>query len=547
MRNALILFAVMAIGFILYSQDKQTKLAVMEIDDKSGKLSKTLLENAAEALRSEIGATNKFVLISKDRQRKAMIKGEKKESWKECYDQSCRVQLGQALTADNILTGIVTLFGGTYTLTVELIDLAKEATIKTAKADFDGTEKGLAEAIKSIVNQIAGTKKTFQTGKTGERVDEWEIGQGEETIVKFESRPADAVVMVDGKILCQKTPCSKMLTQGMHEVTIQKENYIPVANWYNIVKGGRVEANLEADFGWIEVTANYTGIDIILDGKNIGKTPITKRELNPGPHQVDSSHNCFYQTGEKFVLNRGELKKLNLLLQPKEAGIKVMAQDNVGNDLEADVLVDGKKIGQAPGSFKVPLCSREIVVQTNQLVHTEPLGLKEKEVKTVVAKLKTKDHYAIKDGVVLDSKTGLSWQRECAPTVMKHENAIKYCENLSLGDYDDWRLPSISELKTLIVGCQSGTDACKVNDNCLSSSCYSDSCHCAGNKGPAEEDYYWQKGVWQGGGKYFLSSSVLSDDSRRVWGVGFVNFAGGVGPTHRNGSASVRCVRGKIK
>jgi len=550
MRSPTLSFLViLLLSVFLAAQERQSKLAVMEIEDKSGKLPKALLENAAEALRTEIGATNKFVLISKDRQRKAMIKGEKKESWKECYDQQCRIELGQALTADSILTGIVNYFGGTYTLTVELIDLAKEATVKTAKAEFDGSEKGLADAIKSIAAQIAGVKRgggTFQTGKIGEKVEEWEIGQGEETIVKFESTPSEAVVLVDGRILCQKTPCSKMLTQGKHEITIQKENYLPKTKVFDIKKGEVIRAELAPDFGWLEVTANYSDIEVILDGKVIGKTPLAKRELNPGPHQIETNHPCFYQTGERFVLTRGETKSIRLDLKERESAIKVTAQDKEGNDLEADILVDGKNIGTTPGTYKVPLCAKELVVKSKAGQYKQALDLEEKKVATirVVLKKSGAGSYDIKDDVVIDEKTGLMWQRERADNTMNHANAIEYCENLSLGGYSDWRLPSISELKTLIVGCQSGTDACKVSDDCLSSSCWSDSCYCKEQQGPGENGYYWQKGVWQGGGTYFWSSSVQSDNSNRAWDVYFVN--GSVFGSYRtSGGYSVRCVRGR--
>jgi len=545
-RAVFLCLAFLSVAVLLSAQERQTKLAVMEIEDQSGRLPKKMLETAAEALRTELVASNKFIVISKDRQRRTMIKEEKKETWKECYDNQCRIQLGQALAADHILTGIVTYFGKRYTLTVEMIDLAKEATVKGAKAEFDGTEEGLAEAIKSIAAQIAGKKTggTFQTGKIGEQVEEWEVGQGEETIVKFDSKPGGAVVMVDGKILCQATPCSKMLTQGRHEVTIQKENYLPKTKVFDIKKGQNISVELEPDFGWLEVTANYSGIDIVLDGKNIGKTPIAKRELNPGPHQVESSHNCFYQTGEKFVLKRGETKTIRLDLKEKESGIKVTAQDKEGNDLEADILVDGKKIGTTPGTYKVPLCSKELRVETKTLIYEEKLSLKEKQVKGVSAILKSKERYEVRGPVVIDNKTGLMWQRERAPNSMTHEKAIEYCENLSLGGYSDWRLPSISELKTLIVGCQSGTDACKVSDTCLSwGKCRSDACYCDANKGPGEDGYYWQKGVWQGGGTWFWSSSVRSDNSYYAWGVGFGN--GNVGYDNRNGDDDVRCVRAR--
>ncbi len=390
MRKGLILLVVLVMALTLAAEEKKYKVAVMEFDDQTKKLSKSMLETAAEYLRGELVASNQFVVISKDRQR-MVVKEKKKESWKECYDQSCRIQLGQALSADSILTGTISEFGSSYILTLELIDLAQEATVKGAKSEFDGSENGLKSAIAITVALIGGKKKgsTFQEGKIGEQVEAWEIGQGEETIVKFDSVPTGAVVMVDGKLLCQTTPCSKMLTQGKHEITVQKENYLPKTKVFDIVKGRPpLVAELQPDFGWITIDANWTGIDIVLDGKSIGYTPIATMALNPGPHQVEAKHSCFYQVGEKFVLARGETKNIYLDLQSREAAIKVTAQDKDGNDLVADVLVDDKKVGATPSTFKVSACAEKILVRANAGQYEQKLVLEEKKISTVNAVLK---------------------------------------------------------------------------------------------------------------------------------------------------------------
>ena len=54
--------------------------------------------------------------------------------------------------------------------------------------------------------------------------------------------------------------------------------------------------------------------------------------------------------------------------------------------------------------------------------------------------------------VVSDSRTSLEWQdnNETNSTQRTWQNAIDYCEALSLDTYNDWRLPNINELKTLI-------------------------------------------------------------------------------------------------
>ena len=54
--------------------------------------------------------------------------------------------------------------------------------------------------------------------------------------------------------------------------------------------------------------------------------------------------------------------------------------------------------------------------------------------------------------VVSDNKTGLEWQdnNETNSTTRTWQEAIDYCEELTLDMHDDWRLSNINELKTLL-------------------------------------------------------------------------------------------------
>lgn len=53
------------------------------------------------------------------------------------------------------------------------------------------------------------------------------------------------------------------------------------------------------------------------------------------------------------------------------------------------------------------------------------------------------------DKTVTDKATGLMWMQEETP-MLKQKEALEYCKNLRLGGYDDWVMPSVKELATLI-------------------------------------------------------------------------------------------------
>ena len=53
------------------------------------------------------------------------------------------------------------------------------------------------------------------------------------------------------------------------------------------------------------------------------------------------------------------------------------------------------------------------------------------------------------NGTVTDERTGLLWQ-QTASGAMTWESATSYCEGLSLGGFNDWRLPNIKELESLV-------------------------------------------------------------------------------------------------
>ena len=142
-----------------------------------------------------------------------------------------------------------------------------------------------------------------------------------------------------------------------------------------------------------------------------------------------------------------------------------------------------------------------------------------------------------------DPATGLTWQNPPSEFMMEWQEAKDYCTGLAL-EGDGWRLPTISELRSLIRGC-SATESggsCGVNDDCLSrSTCWGDSClGCSENAGPGFEGRYWPSEL-QGPKSYYWSSSPCEDNEAIAWYVDF--YTGLLNYLYLSNSSYVRCVR----
>jgi len=58
--------------------------------------------------------------------------------------------------------------------------------------------------------------------------------------------------------------------------------------------------------------------------------------------------------------------------------------------------------------------------------------------------------YTAGDDTVVDQGTGLEWQKSDDATPRNWQDALDYCEDLSLHSQTDWRLPNIRELKSIV-------------------------------------------------------------------------------------------------
>jgi len=145
------------------------------------------------------------------------------------------------------------------------------------------------------------------------------------------------------------------------------------------------------------------------------------------------------------------------------------------------------------------------------------------------------------NNVCHDPNTGLDWEEDAAEQDPWDDGT--YCDKLELNNFTDWRLPAISELRTLIRGCPGMMtyDNCKFDETCATYECYDTClesfCHKQPNKGPGVEGCYWEPNL-KGKCMAYYSTTKLNNQTMYIR-FEAATIGGGVDtPTHK------RCVRG---
>jgi len=165
------------------------------------------------------------------------------------------------------------------------------------------------------------------------------------------SEPSDAAIFIDGKDAGNTPLIITDPDQGKHHIEVKMEGY---ENWSESVniehnKETTLTAALQLKAGSICIKSEPSIAVVLIDGEEVGTTPLIIADPTPGIHNVEVKMSGFETWSESVKIETGKEATLTAVLQLKPGPVTI---NSVPSD--ATILINGKEIGTTPVNITDP-------------------------------------------------------------------------------------------------------------------------------------------------------------------------------------------------
>ena len=161
---------------------------------------------------------------------------------------------------DFVLTGDVNQFDSIYVLSIKIhstengsVEFAGKTRSDSLLSLMDKSTALGARACREALNLQSSSQGPLQTGSS----DWTALDDQTEHRVSFSSSPSGASVLDNGNILCKSTPCSRYLTEGIHDIQFEKQRYFDVSQTITVDKAQNLSMSLKPKFGWVSLISGF--------------------------------------------------------------------------------------------------------------------------------------------------------------------------------------------------------------------------------------------------------------------------------------------------
>jgi len=173
-------------------------------------------------------------------------------------------------------------------------------------------------------------------------------------VVEVTTEPSGAEVLIDGVKMLGVTPVRGVFSSGQFPIKISKEKYLTVNETVTIdptKAENKFSYRLQPNTGTIVIASDpEVRMDVKLNGKPLGQTPVTLNEQDPGNYEVTGTSDYYTADPMQFTLRRGETQRAVLKAQENFALLTIITTPGsmvTLNDQQLSTLKDIKLSPQA--------------------------------------------------------------------------------------------------------------------------------------------------------------------------------------------------------
>jgi hypothetical protein len=150
---------------------------------------------------------------------------------------------------------------------------------------------------------------------------------------------------LDGKIIGTTPSSLESVAIGTHEVEIKTEGYVKWKKTVNVKKGKEIilDAVLQPITGTVSIESDPAEAIILLDGKDVGRTPANLTSIKTGVYEVELQKEGYVSWKKSLKVKAGNEYPLTAKLMEMAGSLNINS-----NPPSAIVCIDGKETGNTP-------------------------------------------------------------------------------------------------------------------------------------------------------------------------------------------------------
>ncbi len=234
-----------------------------------------------------------------------VLKGDETKQRCGIDDDTCLVEIGNALGVPEAVSGDIGKIGSFWILNLRRVNIKTADSIARCSRSLDGSVDALIRELPGAVAELFGKEPPKPAVARKESPEEQRPTTG---VLVVRSKPDGAEVFA-GDLRLGKTPLQSTLKPGDYQLRLSKNDYKESKRSVSVKSGEKTKVSLKlkkVDPGSLLVATEPAGAEVMLGGSNLGKTPCREANLLPGEYDLSLSYPGYEQIHDQVVIVSNE-------------------------------------------------------------------------------------------------------------------------------------------------------------------------------------------------------------------------------------------------